>query len=143
VRLRDFLICDHFTVIEGGKPAYIGVFDTLRTTQPRKSWEPIPLVPACVCAFIGVAKHDARSLAFMFRLVDADGKPVGEWTLEPIPVAEPEDGTETAGLGFLRIGPNTTVPDAGDYTWEVHVNGQRLGAFPFWVRDHAFTVRPA
>jgi hypothetical protein len=134
VRLRDFLICDHLTVVQGGKPAYIGVFDCVRITGERKSWEPVRLMPAVVCAFIGVGKHDPRGLSFVFRLVDADGKPTGEWELAKIDVEPPEDGLETAGLGYLAIGPNVSVPDVGDYTWEVHVNGQRLGAIPFWVR---------
>lgn len=135
MRLRDFLICDHLSVLQGGKPAYIGVFDTWRVAPTRKSWEPIELPHgAFVTAFVGVGKHEPCVLHFLFRLVDADGRTTGEWPLEPITVAPPPDGLETAALGFLRTGPPAHVPDVGDYSWEVHVNGQRLGAIPFFVR---------
>lgn len=142
MKLRWALLCDHFANITGGKAALVGTFDTFFCAPDRNSWEPIRMPLANIVAAVAVGFSDPRDLVGTFELRDADYKIVGSWKVGPLKCPDAPAGHEViAHLHLFLLG--ATIPDAGDYTWRVLVNGEQVGEVPMFVRPAPPPAVPA
>jgi hypothetical protein len=115
-----------FYVTRGGADIYF---------LPREFPKPLHLgAISFVVRVVGEAHEIGESFPLVYKIVDADGRPVG--LTQEIPARfepHPVDSTRASAnvVAFRLYG--FPVPDFGTYLFEVHHGDERLAQVPFWV----------
>jgi hypothetical protein len=126
--VEAFLLCDAATD-QQGKLNVLGAFDTVFTKQ-------VPVVhPACaVAARIRFSKVEQGEHAVRICVIDQDGKEVVPKLDGKVSVRVAEDaGSAVVNLvlNFQRL----KLPDYGEYSIDLAIDGQQKASLPFFVRS--------
>lgn len=132
--VEAFLLCDAATD-QQGKLNVLGAFDTVFAKN-------VPAVhPACaVAARVRFSKVEEGEHAVRICVIDQDGKEVVPKLDGKVSVRVAEDAGSTAVnlvLNFQRL----KLPDYGEYSIDLAVDGEQKASLPFFVRSSQTTIQ--
>lgn len=133
MRLKHGLLCDHATLGAANKPVLVHVFDYIYTAQDESADPTAGILLPLFYVFLWLEatpfEHGAQNITL--KLVDADGKEGGTWTM-PVAFHAPAPGIPACSQLCIPV-TGVMLPTFGDYTFEIHWGNQRLGNIAFAV----------
>lgn len=128
MRLTLACVCDAATVSSDGKINILGEFNTMFAGK-------FPAVHPHMAyvARIEVDGTDSRKVVTALRLLDDDGKAIIATPQMLMSIGASEPG-ETVGIPFVLDLTSAKFPHAGTYTFELTVNGTRVGETFLYVK---------
>lgn len=148
IRLRYGLMADYAAPGAGGKPTIVGVMDQFYTLPLEGA--PIELAMHTIHLRFEAPAHVGPKHLLELKIVDEDGKVVnievqdGKWQegfQMPINFVTRGDGLGLINFIFFRVDHPIPLPQYGSYTWDIFVDGVRVGDIPFLVSELTPAVR--
>lgn len=139
MRLTCFLIAEFASVSNDGKLVIAGVFDNMEFQRvagaPPEAKSAIPLRPAYLVAQVEFSIAEGLRHVASLRILDDDNHEVAPSVRFPAidlkmnPFGRPMRMNMVVQIAALAL------PGAGDYTFELSIDGTRIGETPFYLTD--------
>lgn len=129
MKVEIFNLCDFASADIGGKLNIIGVFDTIWARG-----KPITYGMFTIVARIRFEKIEEGTKKIKISVVDADGNPVMPVIETQIPVRIPTL-SPTATAQVVSLVSQIKLPNFGEYSVDLAIDGRQEAALPFYVRE--------
>jgi hypothetical protein len=139
MQLRILVFAEFAAVTSDGKLVIAGVIDgaeirSFPGAPPRNPTDPFPLPRMALVAKLVASIAEGLTHSIAMRVRHEDGAELGpfsfgDFSFKVNPVGRPMEHQLIVTI------PGMTVPVAGDYEFELLVDGEPLGSTPFYVTD--------
>lgn len=127
-------LADYATIGANGKPILVGVFDRI---LPATDARPIRIPPSYLFVALQCSIGEGETHEIVVQLRDGNGEPVGEPQRWDATVFRPAGPGYPLQANLMLILFGATVPEPGDYQFEVVANGIRIGEVAAFVVSSA------
>ena len=129
MKVEIFALCDAATVDMAGKLNILGTFDCINSHQS-------PIVhPLCAvamkCRFTKVEEGQKR---FRISVIDSDGRLIMPSLDAQTQIHIPPDSS-TATAQFVLVMPQIKLPNFGEYSIDLAVDGRQEASIPLYVKQ--------